>query len=338
MKNYFKYRMKSGYVFPMILLATLSVAFFIITLFQLESSHRDQLMHLNTYQHSLNVAYSVCVEQLAKLKEKQWDQRFFKDKPFIEVNKKLFNSTYDVCVEDYNPASFTFNIKIRTTSAGKSNLFYWRQKYVPNMLDFTRLTFPIFFGELEPELFETAKKSEVDKIVDEKLEKLKKNSIVAEKITDGIANTANSADALRKIAAIPPGKEDQIQGGTKLRPPDSTIATKASESEKVALETIVNSLNGVIANVDQINFPTNGTVAYDSGLNLHIRSEPWGDIIAQIPPGASGFPVLGMRGDFFEVSYNGVVGYSHMNFIQVPGHTPSNENPPIPPGVETNFK
>ncbi|MEW6708990.1 MAG: hypothetical protein AB1403_04140 [Candidatus Riflebacteria bacterium] len=337
MKKHFKQNIKQGYVFPLILLATISIAFFVLTLFQLESSHRDQLMHLNAYQHSLNVAYSVCVEQLAKLKEKQWDSRFFKDKPFIEVNKKLFNSTYDVCVEDYNPASFTFNIKIRTTSAGKSNLFYWRHRYIPNMLDFTRLTIPIFFDDLESELFEPARKSEVDAIVDKKLENFAKNKDKAEQINKEIISSGNPTDALDKIAAVPPGKAGKIMGGNSLRPDNSQIATKPSTAEKVDLETIVNSLDTVVENVDQIKFPTRGIVSYDSGLKLHIRTEPWGEIIAQIPPGASGFLVSGMRGDFFEVTYNGVTGYSHMNFIEVPGHTPSNEDPYIPPGVETNF-
>ena len=40
----------TGYVFPLILLATLSISFFIITLVQLQSSHHNQLQHLNSYQ------------------------------------------------------------------------------------------------------------------------------------------------------------------------------------------------------------------------------------------------------------------------------------------------
>lgn len=329
---------RSGYVFPLILLATLSIAFFIITLFQLESSHRDQLMHLNTYQHSLNVAYSVSVEQLGKIKEKQWENRFFKGKPFIELNKNLFNSSYDVCVEDYNTASLTFNIKIRVTTAGKANLFYWRHKYIPNMLDFTRQTIPIFFDDLEPELFETSKKSQVDKLVDDKLKNYENNKAKAQQINDLISKSGNPLDALEKIAAVPSGLSGKILNGNSLRPPAGRLETKPSSAEKAKLDTVSNALDGVIDPLDKIKFPTRGTVTYDSGLNLHIRNEPWGDIISQLPPGASGFVVSGMRGDFFELTYNGVTGYSHKNFIEVPGHKPSNESPPIPPGVDTNFQ
>lgn len=251
--------------------------------------------------------------------------------------QKLFGSTYDLCVEDYCPASFTFNIKIRTHTAGKSNLFYWRQKYIPNMLDFTKLTIPIFFGDADPDLFEPGKKNELDKIVDDKLEKYEKNRDKAKKIAEKITKSANPDDALDKIAAIPPGKEGQSQDGNELRPESSSVNTKPSSADKVEVESVISSIDDIVADVDQIKFPTKGTVAYDSGLNLHIRAEPWGDIIAQIPPGASGFDVLGLRGDFFEVSYGGVTGYSHINFIAVPGHTPSNESPPYPPGVEKNF-
>lgn len=335
MKSHLKPMSRAGYVFPMILLATLSIAFFIITLNQLETSHRDQLMHLNTYQHSLNVAYSVCVEQMAKLKEKQWDERFFKGKPFIAVNQKLFNSTYDVCVEDYNPADFTFNVKIRTTSAGKSNLFYWRQKYIPNMLDFTKLTVPIFFGDLEPELFEPARKAEVDKIVDEKLENFKDNKIVAEKINKELINTANPEDALDKIGALPPGKSDQTLDGNSLRPGNLQIATKPSTSDKIEIKNVIDELNGLVEIVDQIKYPAEGANITET-VPLRIRDNPWGEIIGKIPPGGK-FVVIGMREDFFELTYNGITGYSHMNYVQVPGHTPSGIEPPHPPGVDEVF-
>lgn len=327
-------KIKSGYVFPMILLATLSVAFFIITLYQLESSHRTQLMHVNTYQHSLNVAYSVCVAQIAKVKEAQWDSRFFKNKPFIEVNKKLFNSTYDVCVEDYNTASFTFNIKIRTTSAGKSNLFYWRQKYVPNMLDFTRLTIPIFFDDFEPELFEVTKKSEIDKIVDEKIENFAKNQNTAKKINEKVINSSNPGEALAKIGAVSSDNAAQVLDNALPRAPVVALTIKGSDFEKIELDSIMNSISGVIDNVDYIKFPALGNLSYDSGLNTNVRSEPWGSVIAKLPAGATGINVIGMRGDFFELNFNGIHGYSHINFIAVPGHIPSNEHPPMPPGVK----
>lgn len=326
---------KNGYVFPMILLATLSVAFFIISLFQLESSHREQLLHLNSFQHSLNVAYSITVEQLAKLKENQWAERFFRDKPFIEMNKKLFGSAYDVCVEDYNTADYTFNIKIRTTTAGKTNLFYWRQKYIPNMLDFTKLTIPIFFGDLEPELFEPSKKSELDKLVDEKLKNLEKNREKAGQISGSIIKTANPVDALEKIAAIPPGKAGSILGGSILRPSEVALNTKESTADKIEIKSIINSLDGLVADVDKIKYPNKGTVSTNGG-NLHVRNKPWGTIVSQLPDN-SVVDVKGLRGDFFEISLGGSYGYCHINYMAVPGHIPSMKSPPFPPGVDRTY-
>ncbi len=320
----------------MILLVTISIAFFTIALYKLESSHHNQLLHLNSHQHSLNVAYSVCVKQLAKLKEKQWDNRFFKNKPFIVANQKLFGITYDVCVEDYNPAAYIFNVKVRTVIAGKASLFYWRQKYITNMLDFTKLSIPIFFGNMPPELFEQEKKLELDRLVDKKLENLEKNREEAEKINGTIRNTGNSADALEVIAAVPPGKSGQILDGVVTRPEQSSLNTKPSTSDKVGIESIINTLDGLIADVDKIKFPNKGTVSTGNGSNLHIRDEPWGTIIGKLPDNTT-VDVNGLRGDFFEVSFGTSSGYCHINFMAVPGHIPSMKSPPYPPGVDRTY-
>ncbi|OGK13173.1 MAG: hypothetical protein A2W80_11715 [Candidatus Riflebacteria bacterium GWC2_50_8] len=321
----------SGYIFPLILMATLSIGFFTMTLVQLQSSHHDQLQHLNNYQHALNLAYSVNVEVLSELREKQWDERFFKDKPVYRYNQKLFGGIYDVCIEDYEADKYTFNVKIRTTLGDSKNLFYWRQKYMPNMLDFTRLTFTVAFGEYSPELFEPAKKSEIDKMVDDKLKNAEDNRAEAAEIAENLKKEPTLGAVISKLGALSAGVNiSQIKGESQLRPSAPVLGTQPSNQPKVKATEALADLKQVVDAVDQLNLPASGRNICNA--NLMIRAEPWGTVVSTIPPGAT-LEVLGLQGDFFEVSRSGTSGYSHINWIAVPGHTPSGVEPPRPPGA-----
>ncbi len=322
---------KSGYIFPLILMATLSIGFFTMTLVQLQSSHHDQLKHLNNYQHALNLAYSVNVEVLSELREKQWEERFFKDKPVYRMNQKLFGGTYDLCVEDYDTNEYTFNVKIRTTIGDRKSLFYWRQRYIPNMLDFTRLSFTVAFGEYDPDLFEPAKKSEIDKIVDDKLKNAVDNYEEAAKIAETLKKEPTLGAVIEKLGALPPGVSiGQIKGESQIRPSAPVLGTQASNQPKTKVTDALNDLTNLVDPVDRLDLPAPGRSVCNS--NLMIRAEPWGSVKGMIPPGAS-CEVLGLQGDFFEIDYNGLNGYSHMNWMAVPGHTPSRVEPPRPPGA-----
>lgn len=324
---------RSGYIFPLILMATLSIGFFTMTLVQLQSSHHDQLQHLNNSQHALNLAYSVNVEVLSELREKQWDERFFKGAPVYRMNQKLFGGTYDLCVEDYDTSEYTFNVKIRTSIGDRKSLFYWRQKYIPNMLDFTRLTFTVSFGEYDPGLFEPGKKSEIDKMVDDKLKNAADNKQEAAEIAKALKKEPTLGAIIEKLAALPPGIDKSlIKGESQLRPSAPVLGTQASNQPKIKVSKVLKDLDSVVDPVDQLDFDPSKPGTCVCNKDLMIRSEPWGTIRGVIPPGAP-CEVGGMRGDFFEIKYNGIVGYSHMNWIAVEGHTPAMVEPPRPPGA-----
>lgn len=324
-------RKVSGYVFPLILMATISIGFFTLTLVQLQSSHHDQLQHLNDYQHALNLACSANVEVLSELREKQWDERFFKDKPIYKYDQELFGGIYDICVEDYDTAQYTFNVKIRTTMGDRKNLFYWRQKYMPNMLDFTRMAYTVSFGEFPPELFEPAKKSEIDKIVDDKLKNADNNYAESIDIAKNLKKEPTLGAVIKKLGALPPGTDpSSIKGESQLRPSSPVLGTQASNQPKVKASDVLDELKNLVNPVDRLNLPAAGRSICNS--NLMIRSEPWGSVISTIPPGGA-VDVIGLQGDFFEITRGGTSGYSHINWIAVPGHTPSGVEPPRPPGA-----
>ena len=322
---------KRGYVFPLILLATLSIGFFIVTLIQLQTSHRDQLKHLNTYQHSLNVAYSVYIDLLAELKEKQWDKRFFKGKPVIRANKNLFGSIYDSCIEDYCPASFTFNIKVRTTTAGKKHMFYWRLKYVPNMLDFTNFVIPIIFEEFSEDLFDQAKKSTVDAQIDNLIKAFKAKQSIANAISERLRKKSSVKDILLDLGAAQSSEVPLIETPDKPRVIPNKIALAESTQKKNEVAKIVNELEELIDDVDKLKYPASGKVITNGG-SLHFRDGAWGNIIGFFVTGTS-LNVLSLQGDWFEVNSGGTIGFVHKNFVSTPGHIPSVQQPPIPPGV-----
>jgi len=329
MKNF-----NRGYVFPLILLATISIAFFLITLVQLQSSHHNQLMHLNSYQQSLNVAYSVNVDIIGEIREKQWANRFFKGKPVIKTGQKLFGITYDVAVEDHEPNFCTFNVKIRTTIGDKRNLFYWRQRYVPNMLDFSRVAFPVFFGEFAPELFEPAKKTEIDKMVDKALKSAEDNQAKVDQIVKKIGTITTPGDILKELGALPPGTSDgELKDASKPRPPENTLPTEESTATKPKPKDLENEIRTFIDPVDITNYPITGGKNVATKNDLMVRDAPWGNVIGTIPPAATGLIINGMQGDFFEVKYNGLEGYSHKNYVEFPGHDASGIEPPRPPGA-----
>lgn len=326
-------RQKKGYVFPLILLATIAVAFFIITLVQLQSSHQNQLQHLNSYQQALNVAYSVNVDVLGEIREKQWANRFFKGTPVIRTGQKLFGTIYDIAIEDHETAQSTFNVKIRTTIGDKRNLFYWRQRYVPNMLDFSRVTFPVFFGEFSPELFEPAKKTEIDKLVDDTLKIAQDNESKENEIVKIVEKKKTPAEILNELGALPAGKTaSNIKGADKVRPVLTKVPTEPSASAKPKPSEIISEISSLIEPIDTISMPATGKNILTTS-DLMLRDVPWGKVIGQIPAQTIGLNITGIQGDFFELTYGGQTGFSHINYISIPGHTPSGVEPPRPPGA-----
>ena len=103
---------RRAYIFPMILLATLSVGLFVVTLTQLQSSTKARFAHLNDYQRAFNIAYSALVEELGNIQIRQWSNRTFATGP-VAYTRDLFGGRYNLLIEDYDTDENLFNTKIR---------------------------------------------------------------------------------------------------------------------------------------------------------------------------------------------------------------------------------
>ncbi|OGK09087.1 MAG: hypothetical protein A2W80_08920 [Candidatus Riflebacteria bacterium GWC2_50_8] len=213
---------KSGYVFPMILFASLAVGLLIITLTQFQSSNRQKYQHLNEYQSSFNIAYSALVEVLADIQSRQWSNRSFKSGPKNKT-ADLFGGTYNLRVEDHASVEYMFNVKIRTTFKNKTHLFYWRMNYNPNLLDFTNLFVPEYYEDSNDPA-DIADPDSIDARVDEIMQQRKDNRPKVVEIADALRPADTVKQAL-KVVGIEAGGVKQAD---QPRPPVATINMPAA--------------------------------------------------------------------------------------------------------------
>lgn len=318
---------KRGYIFPMILLATLSVGMFILTLSRMQISNKTHFAHLNEYQRAFNIASSVLVEVLAELQEKQWNQRSFKDGP-VGKTTDLFGGTYNLLTQDADPDKYLFDAKIRVLYAGKYYLFYWRLQYVPDLLDFTRLVIPIYFGQF-PNLTGTMDDfNQAEVQVNKDLQKRKENLDKATDVAREIDKQPTVGDSI-KVVGI---DSDGVKGAAETRPsrvdpvpaPDSTAIMPVDEVVTMAINNIPGS-DGFIA----FNPPQPGSVQVLPGEFLRARDEPWGNIVIKYPPG-SNLSIIGEQEDWFVIVVSGARAFVHQNYVSIPGR-PASRIPPIPP-------
>ncbi|MDN5280306.1 MAG: hypothetical protein PWR01_4271 [Clostridiales bacterium] len=231
-------RGKNGYVFPMILFATLAVGLFIATLTQFQASTRLKYQHLNSYQTAFNIAYSALVEVLADIQSRQWSNRIFKGAA-KSSSAGLFGGTYDLWVEDYDTSKYLFNVKVRVNYRNKNHLFYWRMKYNPNLLDFTNLFVPIYFGEFDEEKSDPVDLDDLDKIVDEKLKRQEENQDKAREIVRKIKPAPTIEDALKVIGI----DKDNIKGGDTERVPEPQIDVTGDDLPLKELQQLIEDVD-----------------------------------------------------------------------------------------------
>lgn len=209
---------KRGYIFPMILFASLAVGLFVLTLTQFQTSNRMKYRHLNDYQAAFNIGYSALVEVLADIQSRQWSNRSFKTGP-QNKNAALFGGTYNLQVEDHAANDYVFNVKVRVKYKEKSHLFYWRMIYNPNLLDFTRLFVPAFYKDFQDPA-DIADPDSIDAIVDEIITRREENRPKVTEIADALKPAETVKEAL-KVVGIEAG---DVKKGDAPRPAAGAIS------------------------------------------------------------------------------------------------------------------
>ncbi len=265
----FRERKTRGYIFPAILMATLSVGLFIVTLSQMQSATKARFAHLNDYQRGFNIAYSALVEVIADIQTRQWSNRAFKSSP-VAYTRSLYGGTFSLLVEDHDPAKYIFNTKIRVKYEQRVYLFYWRLKYIPDLLDFARFTIPIYYGEFPPDTGNMSDFDSIDSIVDAELDRKKANRDKAMATGKAIDSKDNLDDALDVIALDPPG----VMNGEKERPAKEELVVTSGD---ILAEQIISLLNEIEPGQEYVMRP----LQYDFGAStVNAESMPYLEAMA----------------------------------------------------------
>lgn len=314
---------QQGYIFPMILMATLSVGLFLVTFTQMQGAAKARFAHLNEYQRAFNIAASAMVEALADLNAVQWDNRAFKGSP-VAYTRDLFDGRYNLLIEDQDADKHLFNTKIRVNYADKNYLFYWRLRYVPDLIDFTTFTIPVYFGQIPNVTGTMADFDSADAIVDSELERRKNFRERALEIATELDQSESLVEALRKIGI----NVADIQDGDVIRIPFSPLAMDGGE---VLAPTLTSALNdGEIPDSGFIPFdpPVEGLIDINS-LWLRIRSSPWGEIVGRLYPQTT-TTLIGEQEDWYVLIFKGKRCFIHQNHVSIPGR-PASKIDPVPP-------
>jgi len=210
---------RCGYVFPMILFATLAVGLFIVTLTQFQSSTRLKYQHLNDYQSAFNIAYSALVEILADIQKKQWSNRVFKAGP-VDRSAALFGGNFELRVSDHATLEHTFNTRIRVTYKNKRYLFYWRLKYNPSLLDFTQLFVPVYYEDFANPDNLPFNPDDIDSVVDQKIKDREDNQPKVDEIAKKVKTSPSIEEALKKVGI----DNEQVKSSGEQRPPAAVVS------------------------------------------------------------------------------------------------------------------
>lgn len=236
---------RRAYIFPVILLATLSVGLFIVTLTQLQSSTKARFSHLNSYQRAFNIAYSALVEELGNIQVEQWSNRKFVAGP-VAYTKDLFGGRYNLLIEDYDVDKNLFNTKIRVRYADRYFLFYWRLKYVPDLLDFSKFTIPVYYGEFPNVTGSMNDFDGTDAQVDTELARRAANREKAIKIGKNMDTQPTLQDALGVVGINNPDVKDMQQSRPEAEALEIALGDVPSDRIVKLLEAIEPSMEFAI--------------------------------------------------------------------------------------------
>lgn len=230
---------KRAYIFPVILIVTLSIGAFFVVVTQMQMSNKSRFVHLNDYQRAFNIAYSSMVTALADLMKVQWSNRSFALAPAV-TNASLYGGKYNLLIEDQDTDEKTFNVKIRVDYNEKIYLYYWRLRYVPDLLDFTSFTIPQYFAQLDGTTLDDL--NAADLIIENDLKKRDENQDKAFELAKRI-DSAQDTKSILDLFGIP---SEETLDADQTRPPDVPLEVETDDLPAEDLVEIVETTEGAV--------------------------------------------------------------------------------------------
>lgn len=126
---------KRGIAFPILILAMIVIAGFVVSLSSLDTGLKNQVFRANNDRLSFLIAYSALSRVLAKVHSFSWVNRPFAAEPYIEKQVALRGGSYDLLVEDTYGKQLQADVYIRTHLGGKSRMYFWRTQFNDDLLE-----------------------------------------------------------------------------------------------------------------------------------------------------------------------------------------------------------
>ncbi|MBF0410151.1 MAG: hypothetical protein HQM10_22595 [Candidatus Riflebacteria bacterium] len=195
---------KKGLAIPLVLLAVIIAAGFIIVISSLNQGLRTQVAHSNKNQASFLLAYSVFSRVLAKIHADTWVNRPFAAAAYRENAVSFQGGKYDLYVVNTPGKNFQADIYILTTLAESSQLFFWRIRYNDDLLDISNKILVDFYKETPANAFPTNGSSYLADEIDQLMTKRAANQKNADDFASKVSKVNNPASVLNIIGGKPP--------------------------------------------------------------------------------------------------------------------------------------
>lgn len=211
---------RQGFLFPLAVLAALSLAFLVVYILQMSSGYSTQVQHVNETGRALALAESVLAKVLGRLREAPFSQRFFSPTPFAETGVEMHGGTYDLFVADTPGRVDTFDVFVRVSFGRVRPLYVWRVQHQRSILNAAGKMSQILFDDLGNIPVPTAVPSSPLAEVENRLAQRAANATRAAELAAILAPVTTAADSLSVLGGNPGGSPiPTLEPPTPLPPP-----------------------------------------------------------------------------------------------------------------------
>lgn len=216
---------KTGMVFPLVLLGILSVGFFVIFVHSMSRGYSSQIAHVEKHLKLEAIGRSAYSHILARISEKPFKNRFFFPKPYLEYKIALLGGDYDAYVTDAPNRPYQVDIYIRARYYNAQKLFFWRILVDSTILNAAGKLFSIVTTTDDPTKMPAVPGgSPLSDKVETILETRKTNRSTAMEKTAALKMSSSLKDDIKILDGPPPDDVSEFIDPAPIPPPPPPVA------------------------------------------------------------------------------------------------------------------
>ncbi len=141
---------RRGFLLPLIILAVLAVAFFVMFVNSMGSGYSSQVAHVDEYTRCRIIGESAFATVLSRIRVNPYRDRFFAKRGYREYRTPLFGGEYDLYILDTPGGTAQADIYIESRYHRCKKIFFWRIRYENSLLDAAGKVYPLIFTACDP--------------------------------------------------------------------------------------------------------------------------------------------------------------------------------------------